>query len=126
MIAWLLRRWPWAGAMLLAAGVAVRVWLSRSKAKRAIADANARAEHAAAGRDLAEAERDQARGEADIAAARARVATEAAHNAAAAERAAERIRDVPLTDDSAADRARLYDALRVLPPPRAPADDHDP
>lgn len=126
MIAWLVRRWPWAGAALLGLVIAVRVWWARWKDRRELERARDRAEDLAAERDRATAERDQARGQANVADARARVATAAADAAAAGDRAAGRIDDVPLSGDPAADRARLYDAVRVLPAPGAAANDHDP
>lgn len=116
MITWLLRRWKGAGLALVLLLGALRLWWERRQSQRAIAAQAARA-------DRAELELEREAGRADVAEARARVTADHATETAAAELAAERIEDVPVTDDPAADRARLYDALRVLP---GTDDDHRP
>lgn len=106
MMTWLLSHWP---AVVAAVAVLVggaKLWLSRWRVQRAL-------EATRGERDRAEIERDAARGDAAVAEMRATVTADHVGEIEAAERAAERIEDVPITDDSVADRRALYDALRV-------------
>lgn len=110
MIAWLLKRWPWAGAVLLGLVIAIKVWWDRWRDGVALERETARADRAAAERDAAVADAATER-------MRATVTADQAVAELAADVAAERIEDVPITDDAAADRARIYDGLL------SPADD---
>lgn len=107
MIPWLARRWPWAGAALLALAITARVWWQRLTSRRELAAERARA-------DRAELERDAAGGRAAVAEAQADVAADHATRTAAGAAAAEEVRRVPTDLDPAARVRAIDDVARRL------------
>lgn len=101
-------RWLWKHPKTVGIALAAAaVWLWRARITARLA--RARAE-----RDRAELQRDVAEGRADVAEATVAVTVEVAAAREAGAAVAQEVRDVPVTEDPAADRAALYDRVREV------------
>jgi hypothetical protein len=109
-----MERWAWAAGAVAIAVAALRAWWARRTLQRQVATARAEVSRA-------ELERDAAGGRAVTAEAQAAVSADIATRHEAAAEAAERIVDATsAAGDHLADRAALYDELRLPAGPFGP------